>query len=142
KRIGLVGFFGWGNFGDELFVEVYKRYLGPHFEVSVVHDLLKKPYFSEPVDDVVERYDAFIIGGGDLIIPWQLSGLYRRPEFLRKPTILNSVGVPTWGGYDRSVVMKMREFVNNANVRYISARDEESARWIKKHLKTKGDVRV
>lgn len=142
KRIGLVGFFGWGNFGDELFVEVYKRYLGPYFEVSVVHDLLKKPYFSQPIDEVVDRYDAFVIGGGDLIIPWQLSGLYWRPEFLRKPTIVNSVGVPTWGGYDRSVVLKLREFVNHPSIQYISARDQESARWINKHLKVKGEALV
>ncbi len=40
KRIGLVGFLGWGNFGDELFVETYRRYLSQDFEVSVIHDLL------------------------------------------------------------------------------------------------------
>lgn len=134
KRIGLVGFFGWGNFGDELFVETYKASLEPEFEVKVVHDLIKKPYFSRPIDEMIGDCDAFVIGGGDLIIPWALSGLYWREEFLKKPVIINSVGVPTWGGYNKDVVLKLREFVNHENVQYVSARDPESAQWIEKHL--------
>ncbi len=140
KRIGLVGFFGWGNFGDELFVETYRRYLSQEFEVSVIHDLLQKPYFSRPLNEVVERYDAFVIGGGDLVIPWQLSELYWRKEYLAKPVILNSVGVPRWGGYNRDVTLKMREFVSHENVAYISARDPESADWITTHLKPACEV--
>ena len=135
KKIGLVGFFGWGNFGDELFVEAYRQFLEPHFEVKVVHDLLKKPYFSRPIEEMIGDCDAFVIGGGDLIIPWSLSGLYWREEFLSKPVIINSVGVPTWGGYNQDVVEKLRSFVNNDNVRYVSARDPESAAWVAKHLK-------
>jgi polysaccharide pyruvyl transferase WcaK-like protein len=46
KKIGLIGFFGWGNFGDELFLEVYKEYLGNDFDIEVIHDMDKKPYFS------------------------------------------------------------------------------------------------
>lgn len=134
KKIGLVGFFGWGNFGDELFVEAYKQFLEPHFEVKVVHDLLEKPYFSRPIEEMIGDCDAYVIGGGDLIIPWSLSGLYWREEFLNKPVIINSVGVPTWGGYDKNVVMKLRSFVNHENVRYVAARDPESAAWIGKHL--------
>lgn len=135
KKIGLVGFFGWGNFGDELFVEAYRQFLEPHFEVKVVHDLLKKPYFSRPIEEMIGDCDAFVIGGGDLIIPWSLSGLYWREEFLSKPVIVNSVGVPTWGGYDKNVIQKLRNFINHENVHYISARDPESERWIGRHLR-------
>lgn len=135
KKIGLVGFFGWGNFGDELFVEAYKQFLEPHFQVKVVHDLLQKPYFSRPIEEMIGDCDAFVVGGGDLIIPWSISGLYWRQEFLSKPVIINSVGVPTWGGYNRDVVLKLRQFVNHENVRYVSARDPESAAWITRHLK-------
>jgi polysaccharide pyruvyl transferase WcaK-like protein len=135
RLIGLVGFFGWGNFGDELFVETYKQHLEPYFQVEVVHDLLEKPYFSRPIDEVVEKYDALVIGGGDLVIPWQLSGLYWRFEYLKKPTFVHSVGVPTWGKYDRSVVEELRRFFSSDAVKQVSARDPESARWIQKHLK-------
>ncbi len=78
--------------------------------------MLQKPYFSRPLEEVLDEYDAFVIGGGDLVIPWQLSGLYWREEYLAKPVILNSVGVPRWGGYDRDVTRKMREFVSHENV--------------------------
>jgi polysaccharide pyruvyl transferase WcaK-like protein len=134
KKIGLVGFFGWGNFGDELFVETYRQVLEPHFELKVVHDLLQKPYFSRPIKEMIADCDAFIIGGGDLVIPWSLSGLYWRKEFLDKPVIINSVGVPTWGGYKSEVALALREFVNHENVQYVSARDPESANWIREHL--------
>jgi polysaccharide pyruvyl transferase WcaK-like protein len=134
KRIGLVGFFGWGNFGDELFVETYKSFFEPEFETTVVHDLLQKPYFSRPIEEMIGDCDAFVIGGGDLIIPWSLSDLYWRKEFLTKPVFINSVGVPTWGGYNKDVVLGLRNFVNHESVRYISARDPESATWITKHL--------
>lgn len=135
KTIGLVGFFGWGNFGDELFVEAYRQALEPHFHVKIVHDLLEKPYFSQPVATAIADCDALVIGGGDLVIPWSLSALYWREEFLTRPVIVNSVGVPTWGGYKREVVEHMRNFVNHKNVRYVSARDPESAQWITRHLK-------
>ncbi len=133
-KVGLVGFFGWGNFGDELFVEAYRQALGDFFDVSVVHDMLQKPYFSGNVDSTLEQYDAFIIGGGDLIIPWSISELYWKAEYLRKPVFVHSVGVPTWGGYKQEVVLRLREFLNHPNVRTVTARDAESAAWISKHL--------
>ena len=33
--IGLVGFFGWGNYGDELFVDVWKQVLGKDFNIKI-----------------------------------------------------------------------------------------------------------
>jgi polysaccharide pyruvyl transferase WcaK-like protein len=135
-----VGFFGWGNFGDELFVRTYKQYLGDRFELEVVHDLLAQPYFSQPIDSVVDRYDAFIIGGGDLLIPWQLSGLYWRSEYLAKPVLIVGVGVPTWGGHKPDVVAQLRTFVSHPNVKQIWARDIESRRWIEQHLHPSGEV--
>jgi polysaccharide pyruvyl transferase WcaK-like protein len=132
--IGLVGFFGWGNYGDELFLKVWHEHLGPHADLRVVHDLLQAPYFSGPVDDVVDSVDAILIGGGDLIIPWNVSGLYWREEYLRRPVYIAGVGVPTWRRAVPSVVDRMRRFVQHPNVRFISARDPESARWIVRNL--------
>lgn len=141
KRVGLVGFFGWGNFGDQLFVETYKQVLGPFFDVEVIHDLLKKPYFSENLESVLSRYDAFVIGGGDLIIPWSVSELYWKEEYLQKPVFVHSVGVPTWGGYKKEAALHMRKFLAHPSVRRVSARDAESAAWISKHLQ-RADVEV
>ncbi|MCP5156287.1 MAG: polysaccharide pyruvyl transferase family protein [Ectothiorhodospiraceae bacterium] len=140
KRVGLVGFFGWGNFGDELFVEVYRQHLGDAFSLAIPHDLLKKPYFSRPIADVVRDYDAFLIGGGDLIIPWNLSGLYWREEYLSKPVYVVGVGVPTWGGYDKKTILAMRSFLQHDNVQMVCARDPESQKWIAKHLQPRCEV--
>lgn len=47
KKIGLVGYFGFGNFGDELFMDVHKQFLADDYELEVVHDLTEAPYFSQ-----------------------------------------------------------------------------------------------
>jgi polysaccharide pyruvyl transferase WcaK-like protein len=138
--IGLVGFFGWGNYGDELFLRVWHEHLDPHADLTVVHDLLKAPYFSGPVDDVVDSVDAILIGGGDLIIPWNVSGLYWREEYLRRRVYIAGVGVPTWRRPVPDVVDRMRRFVQHPNVRFISARDPESAQWIIRNLEPRVPV--
>jgi polysaccharide pyruvyl transferase WcaK-like protein len=134
RRLGLVGFFGWGNFGDELFLSVHRQFLSEQFEISVLHDLLEKPYYSGQVADAVAAVDAIVIGGGDLIIPWQQSELYWKPEYLERPVFLTGIGVPRWGGYSKDVVDAMRAFVQHPNVRFISTRDAPSQEWIVKHL--------
>ncbi|TYT27136.1 polysaccharide pyruvyl transferase family protein [Luteimonas viscosa] len=135
KRIGLVGFFGWGNFGDELFVDVYRQWLEPEFELKVLNDLTQKPYFSRPVPEVLEDVDAVVIGGGDLIMPWTVSDLYWKKEYLTKPVHVCGVGVPTWKGSAAPAVEYMREFLSHPNIRYFNVRDRESANWINKHIK-------
>jgi polysaccharide pyruvyl transferase WcaK-like protein len=134
KRIGLVGFFGWGNFGDELFVDVYKQWLAPEFELQVLHDLPRKPYFSRPISEVLEGVDAIVIGGGDLIIPWTVSGLYWKKEYLDRPIYICGVGVPTWKKALPPVVAELREFLSSDSIRFINMRDRESAAWVTKHL--------
>lgn len=133
-RIGLVGFFGWGNFGDELFLSVHRQFLSDHFEVSVLHDLLEKPYFSGEVRDAVAGVDAIVIGGGDLMIPWQQSELYWKREYLERPVFLIGIGVPRWGGYSNQVIEDLRAFVQHPNVRFICTRDTPSQEWITTHL--------
>lgn len=139
-RVGVVGFFGWGNFGDELFLRAHQTFLGARFEVTLLHDMLQKPYFSRPPQDVVEDVDAVVIGGGDLVIPWQLSDLYWERSFLERPVFFVGLGVPRWGGYSRDVVGRMREFVQHENVCFIGARDPESRDWIAKHLQPRVPV--
>lgn len=134
-RIGLVGFFGWGNYGDELFLENWKSTVGVHHEVSVVHDQLTAPYFSRQASEVALEYDALVIGGGDLVIPNKISPLYWNRAWLQRPVYISGVGVPTWIKHHAPDVMdRLRAFFQHPNIRHIGARDAESAQWIRRHL--------
>lgn len=140
KTIGLVGFFGWGNFGDELFIETFKHWLGGEFNLKVLNDLTVKPYFSRPLDQVLKGVDAIVIGGGDLVMPWTVSELYWKTEYLRLPVYIVGVGVPTWKGSNPAAIQRQAAFFQHPNVRLIEARDRESAEWITKHLQPKIEV--
>lgn len=131
-----MGFFGWGNYGDELFLQLWHRVLSPYFDVSPVNDLLMEPYVVGDPQVVAERYDAFVIGGGDLVIPNGVSGLYWKREWLARKVYIVGVGVAIWGHRHRpEVVQEMSEFFRHPNVQFISARDETSAEWIRRYLR-------
>lgn len=134
-RVGLVGYYGWGNYGDEFFKEVLEKEL-PDFEFRTAHDVA--PDGALVLDNLeanVDSVDVMMIGGGDLVIPYALSPLYWRDEFLRRPVVIYGVGVPKWGGYDQNVAMTMRTFFQHPSVKFVTARDEESRDWIETHLK-------
>ncbi|WP_158548120.1 polysaccharide pyruvyl transferase family protein [Desertihabitans brevis] len=140
-RIGLVGFFGWGNYGDELFLENWRATIGLHHEVEVVHDMLSQPYFSRPAVEVVKDFDALVIGGGDLVIPNKISPLYWNRAWLAKPIYISGVGVPTWIKHQAPDVMeRLRNFFQHENVRHIGVRDQESAHWVRRELAPKVPV--
>lgn len=133
-KIGLVGFFGWGNFGDELFVRVFEEWLGKSYELKIMNDLTHKPYFSRPLEELVDEVDAIVIGGGDLIIPWAISDLYWREEYLKKPVFIVGVGVPTWNESNPKIVERYKKFLTHENVKHLNVRDMESANWIRKNI--------
>ncbi|WP_159550305.1 polysaccharide pyruvyl transferase family protein [Citricoccus sp. K5] len=135
-KVGLIGFFGWGNYGDELFLQLWRRELSPYFDVAPVHELLIPPYVVEDSETVAARHDAFVIGGGDLVIPNGVSGLYWKPEWLTRKVYIVGVGVATWGHrHLPEVIEEMAAFFRHPNIQYISARDEPSAEWIRTHLR-------
>jgi polysaccharide pyruvyl transferase WcaK-like protein len=146
--IGLAGFFGYGNYGDELFVSVYKEYLQDHFDLRFLSDQLTKPYYSKPVEEVVDGVDAIVIGGGDIVQPWNMDPRYFSKEFLKKPVFVIGVGVPIRSGTNMNphhaekewIVEKYRAFFNHSSVKFIHARDPQSATWITS--KTKPDIGV
>jgi len=139
KRLGLVGYFNFGNYGDQLFLKVFDE-LFPDFELKVMHSLSRAPYFTGNLSKKVGGMDGILIGGGDLVIPWALSDLYWRGEYLEKPVFIVGVGVPTWGGKDDGVIKKMSDFFQHSNIKYIHCRDAKSADWIRKTLKPKIEV--
>jgi polysaccharide pyruvyl transferase WcaK-like protein len=139
-KVGLVGFYGPGNYGDELFLDTFREHLGAAMDPGVVFDSPTRPYFTRPVRDVVREHDAIVIGGGDLLVPWGLGDRYWLTVYLRRPVHVIGVGVPTWRPAKPSVVAALGRFLGHRNVRSITARDEESAAWIRDHLRPRVPV--
>jgi polysaccharide pyruvyl transferase WcaK-like protein len=138
KKIGLVGYYGHGNFGDELFLYAFRR-IFPVTEYRL--DLLgrsgglMRKYRDTRLSRIDKDYGAIIIGGGDLVIPgYDVSNQYFLPEFLEVPVFLHGIGVPTWTGHDEASCKKLKQFLRSPSVRGICARDQESADWINKAL--------
>lgn len=138
--VGLVGFYGPGNYGDELFLEVFRQHLAGDIDLEVLFDSPSRPYFRRPVRDAVRAHDAIVIGGGDLLVPWGLGDRYWLTDYLRRPVHIVGVGVPTWRPAKPAVVAQLGRFVRHRNVRSIVARDEESAAWIRENLRPRVEV--
>lgn len=140
--IGLAGFFGYGNYGDELFVSVYKEYFSDHFDLKILTDQLYKPYYNRPIEEIVDEVDAIVIGGGDIVQPWGMDVRYFSKAFLNKPVFILGVGVPIRSGENKPthqsekewIVEKYKNFFQHPSVKYIHARDNQSATWIQKKL--------
>jgi polysaccharide pyruvyl transferase WcaK-like protein len=147
--IGLAGFFGYGNYGDELFLSVFKEYLSDSFDLRILTDELYKPYYHRPIEEIVDEVDAIIIGGGDIVQPWGLDVRYFSKAFLRKPVFIIGVGVPIRSGKNMNphhhekdwIINKYKEFFSHPSVKMIHARDPQSVNWIQKRLEPKIEVR-
>ena len=141
-RLGLVGFFGHGNYGDELFVEVFREHLAPAFELDVVLDPAR-PRLERWLGADVRRCDAILVGGGDLASPWSFSRYWDR-AYLTRPTFIAGIGVPTSTVRTAvpSVVRRMGGFMRHPSVRFIGVRDVESATWIRANLAPVAPVEV
>lgn len=139
--IGLVGYYGFGNYGDELFHEVFTQAL-PDYNLKILHDKLEHPYFSGSKSDQVSSVDAILIGGGDLIIPSYWTGLYFEEEYLKRPIFICGVGVPQWTGLDTAVIERLARFFQHENIKFISVRDQESREWILRYLEPKVPVQI
>lgn len=141
-RIGLIGYFGWGNFGDELFLRQWQSALGEDCSFRV-NDLLQKPYTNRPAVDVADAADAFLIGGGDLIRTESISSLYWNRAWTRRPLVISGIGVAQETERRRTdVVPRLRTFMADARILSLSARDAESKTWIEENLCPRVEVRL
>jgi polysaccharide pyruvyl transferase WcaK-like protein len=136
-KVGIAGFYGYGNFGDELFLKVFAEHLGDEFDLSIVSDLLEKPYFSMDIKEIVAGLDAIIIGGGDLIQPWATDPRYFDKALLQKPVFVCGVGVPIRSAKYPSqqvekdfIVQRYLRFLSHPNVKFIHVRDPQSHTWL------------
>ncbi|WP_165816120.1 polysaccharide pyruvyl transferase family protein [Kumtagia ephedrae] len=138
-KIGIGGYFGYGNYGDELFLEVFKEHLGRDFELEVLPNRLDKPYFAQAAEDRVDGVDAVLIGGGDLVQPWSIDPRYFHSAYLRKNVFLAGLGVPIRAGQSAQVekphiIERYKKFFGHPNVRFINVRDKQSADWVEGKL--------
>ncbi|WP_426448075.1 polysaccharide pyruvyl transferase family protein [Paenibacillus sp. S-38] len=115
-NICVCGYLGMGNFGDELFLKTFAQTLKGHRVF---------PWVAQ-VD--VDRVDAVIIGGGDLITPYAFNSFYFPPQLENKPTWIYGVGIvdyypePTW---PQKEVEQYR--IRTAKAHGMALRDQRSA---------------
>lgn len=131
--LGLAGFYGYGNYGDELFLDVWAKYLADEFNLEILHDLEHKPYFSEKLDARLQSISGIIIGGGDILQPWNIDERYWNSAFLNKPIWIAGVGVPLRANSAHQEkpwkMDKMNNFLCSSSVRMINVRDKVSYQW-------------
>jgi len=131
-RVGLIGYYNYGNYGDELF-KAQLETTAPDAVFEVLDQL--KLMTDESYRDWFRReVDVTILGGGDLIIPYGWAEWYFQSILLEKPLLVFGVGVPTWGGHDNTAVAKMKDFFSHRNVKFFATRDKESTDWVLEHL--------
>jgi polysaccharide pyruvyl transferase WcaK-like protein len=115
------GYYGLGNFGDELFLKTLQQ----AFPDDCVY-----PY--SPFTDI-SRTDAVIIGGGDLITPYHFNKYYFPPLLKEKPTWVYGVGIVTYypeSTWPEKEIELHRQRLQPAKGLYL--RDELSARIARK----------
>ena len=126
-RIGVSGYFGYQNLGDEIFLKVWKEIFNDH----EVFPLTGWEDFS--------TIDRVIIGGGDLLIPDNFTSAYWRPNFLEKPTFIYGIGVPSNNGRDQHSINQYAAFFHKC--KYVSFRDINSKDWtIKNGIISSADI--
>lgn len=141
RKLGVVGYYHYGNYGDELFLDVFANYLDD-FEFVFFQDSLRRPYFHTPLEEKVAEVDAILIGGGDLIVPNYWTDQYFEAAYLAKPIYIHGAGIPTWGGENAEIVGRLAKFFQHPSVRHIHVRDEQSKRWLTTKLAPAIDIHV
>ena len=125
-----MGFFGWGNYGDELMREVWQRQLP--WPAEPMHDQLTSPYFSASAVEAIRPVDGVVIGGGDLVLARTVSPLYWNRAWLRRPCAVAGIGVALEQGEFRAdIAPRLRDFLTHDRVISVSTRDAASAHWLR-----------
>ena len=125
-----MGFFGWGNYGDELMREVWQRQLP--WPAEPMHDQLTSPYFSTSAAEALRPVDGVVIGGGDLVLARTVSPLYWNRVWLRRPCAVAGIGVALEQGEFRAdIAPRLRDFLTHDRVISVSTRDAASAHWLR-----------
>lgn len=142
-RVGITGSLARGNYGDELFVRVYERWLGQWADLTLLTSVFRPRYFREIRNTQVDLMDAVVLGGGDLLLPchsW-IDPDFINPMYLRRPVHVVGIGVENkLPDFLPDVVSQWKSFLTHPSVRSISTRDEGSAAWISNHIQPEVEV--
>lgn len=142
-KIGLLGYYGFGNFGDELFRYVFEEYATEGHEIVTLESVTgkNKSFHATPQErqKFADAVDFFLIGGGDLIRPDNPQINYWFPEYMGKPTALFGVGVTNNSQKEpnKETVDALRAYLTHPGMKMIHVRDVESYTWIKDNIAPK-----
>jgi len=137
-RIGITGSLARGNYGDELYVRVYERWLGQWADLTLLTGIHRPSYFRAVRNNQVDVVDAGVFGGGELLCPYRpaIDQDFINPMYLRRPVHVAGIGVErNRPDIDPTVLDKWTKFLAHPNVRSISTRDAGSAAWIEEHVR-------
>ena len=140
--LGVVGFYGHGNYGDELFLEVFREHLGAAFELRSLLDPASQHSLADRLGAGIRDSGAILIGGGDILIPWTSGTRYWKEIYLRRPVFVAGIGVPAWRAPMPHAVTRLRSFFRHPSVRFVGTRDPESTAWVEANLQPSAPVRT
>jgi polysaccharide pyruvyl transferase WcaK-like protein len=112
-KIGVSGYFGYGNFGDEIFLKKWKQLFHEH-KVEALQNETQN----------LASFNRIIVGGGDIIVPNFFTNAYWREHFFQHPTYVYGVGIANNINTDYIEMEKYRLFLKNCKSIYF--RDEWS----------------
>ena len=137
-RIGIWGFYRYGNYGDELMaVAIGKHLLAKGFKVGVYQlrgDLCRQNGFEQFNDEreLCGWADALILGGGNLLAEsknWPIADYFSKLisdfldalSFTRKPLVIVSVGGDGQTSF-QSLLLPVRELLRHGSLLGVSVR--------------------
>jgi len=139
-KIGLIGYLGFGNYGDELFIETIKNRIDNN-EISCerVNTSIESPFFNE---ERLKIFDAFIIVGGDILNPSIISDLYWNKLYLnaKKPIYIYNLGYPNWISKSDTTCEYYKKFFEDSIIKRIHTRDNETSKFIKENISDKIEI--
>jgi polysaccharide pyruvyl transferase WcaK-like protein len=143
KKLAVLGYYGHGNFGDELMLEGLRR-LFKDWEITVMSDNYRSS-FPKLNLDVVNECDLFVLGGGELVNSDRLfsSDLYGflRSSWVKRiriPKVILGCGVNAENACQLkpSVISDLEQFS------FIGLRDNASVNILKKIPRLADKVRL